>query len=955
MSIDPTTNSPSGISIEVLTKDIANKLLEFDSSVANESAFKKDREQYRVLVAKIEELRESIRKFHSVVSGIRIAEKAYQEAGKRLQIARKQLADTAALLGAAAFLALQQGEVVDHPRFTSRKNLQNLIDSLQSRRAILAKRINSGVLEKAALKAQELTLLGQIKLEDMKIFAVNRELGELILSAKEEMTLQCASMTESLQSVQLRREEISKTESEVEVAGLHYQESKQQAAVKVGIHNLSDAAEWDAQLRQKQNELRMHEESLEDLKEVVVQKALGYDWLEDDPDLRENLLLLKQLRKESTPKKLSAWPLAAVVVVGHLLAPFGGEALNLSVTSVAILYILTGLAGFALLAYYKPEVAEGERRFKSLILLFSYTFISLIAVLGLQSVAHYALENWSEMPDWARHRVGLILFVPRMMLVIIGRAYRDTMIIMGGEEPESLLVYFKDHLLSVGLCEELIKLAPALIALMTLSGDWSARKEAFNAKLIYLAMIGGMAFGLGEAVYYHFMMYLPTQAGWGIYVTRFMTLVTIHAVWAGISGWILAHVTCGLIREAFSTFAQGLGPLFGAILIALTILISDVLHTSHNLSLHPLWTLLWDVVSLLLFAWMVRCSNVVQLIPNQWKQFQKKGFRAFAHSQSISHTETAGVANLSDCGSPSQSVANAADETGLPPIIPPAETPQLWNPNAAGLWSILFTPIFGAWLHAKNWLELKKPEKHKKSMYWVWGSLATVILCLFLPRVATQSISLILLISWWLLAGQEQHKYVKRRFADYQKRTWGTPLSIAGLILFAVFLVILSRGIDSVVRDNIKSMSGNWRFQSQGSERDEESGTLIQTNTDSTTSFSENGQFTKSERRVIQLLHERGRPTILVLDIFAVGTWTFDGITLIQSNDKFEIEPADVKSRELMANAPDFLVEYKNVFASQSTKVYDNVTFLSENEIQFQENGATQTMKRVVPSNFGVN
>jgi hypothetical protein len=955
MSIDPTTNSPSGINIEALTKDIANKLLQSNSSVANESAFKKDREQYRVPIAKMGELRETIQKLQSVVSGIRIAEKAYQEAGTRLQVARKQLADIAAPLGAAAFLALQQREVVDHPRFTARKNLQNLIDSLQSRRAALAKRINSGVLEKAALKAQELTLLGQIKLEDMKIVGVNRELGELILSAKEEAALQCTSMTESLQSIQLRRAEISKTESEVEAAGLHYQESKQQAAFKVGIHNLSDAAAWDAQLQQKQNELRIHEESVEDLEEAVVEKALGYDWLEDDPDLRENLLLLKQLRKESTPKKLSAWPLAAVVVVGHLLAPFGGEPLNLSVTSIAMLYILTGLSGFALLAYYKPEVAEGERRFKSLILLFSYTFISLIAVLGLQSVAYYALENWSEMPDWARHRVGLILFVPRMILVIIGRAYRDTMTIMGGEEPESLFVFFKDHLLSIGLCEELIKLAPALIALTTLSGDWSARKEAFNAKLIYLAMIGGMAFGLGEAVYYHFTMYLPAQAGWGIYVTRFMTLVTIHAVWAGISGWILAHVTGGLIREAFSTFAQGLGPLFGTVLVALTILISDVLHTSHNLSIHPLWTLLWDVVSLLLFAWMVRCSNVVQLIPNQWKQFQKKGFRAFALSRSISNTETVGVANPSDCDPASQSVANAADEPGLPPIIPPAEKPQLWNPNAAGLWSILFTPIFGAWLHAKNWLELKKPEKHKKSMYWVWGSLATVILCLFLPRAATQSISLILLISWWLVAGQEQKKYVQRRFADYRKRSWGTPLSIAGLVFFAVFLVILSLGIDSALQDNIKSMSGDWRFQSQGRVRHEESGALIQTDSDSTTSFSENGQFTMSARRVIQISQDRGKPIVLVLDISSAGTWTFDGITLIQSNERFEIEPADVESREFIAVAPDFLEAYKNEYASQSPKVYENVIFLSENEIQFQEYGTTQTMKRVLPSNFGAN
>lgn len=39
------------------------------------------------------------------------------------------------------------------------------------------------------------------------------------------------------------------------------------------------------------------------------------------------------------------------------------------------------------------------------------------------------------------------------------------------------------------------------------------------------------------------------------------------------------------------------------------------------------------------------------------------------------------------------------------------ETPNnekitLWNPNAAVNWSVLFTPIFGAWIQAKNWKAL---------------------------------------------------------------------------------------------------------------------------------------------------------------------------------------------------------------------------------------------------------
>ena len=42
--------------------------------------------------------------------------------------------------------------------------------------------------------------------------------------------------------------------------------------------------------------------------------------------------------------------------------------------------------------------------------------------------------------------------------------------------------------------------------------------------------------------------------------------------------------------------------------------------------------------------------------------------------------------------------------------------PKLWNPNAATLWSLLFSPVFGAWIHAKNWEELGNEEESRNSM-----------------------------------------------------------------------------------------------------------------------------------------------------------------------------------------------------------------------------------------------
>ena len=44
--------------------------------------------------------------------------------------------------------------------------------------------------------------------------------------------------------------------------------------------------------------------------------------------------------------------------------------------------------------------------------------------------------------------------------------------------------------------------------------------------------------------------------------------------------------------------------------------------------------------------------------------------------------------------------------------VPTGEAaPALWNPNAASSWSLLFSPIFGAYLHMQNWQALGQPDK----------------------------------------------------------------------------------------------------------------------------------------------------------------------------------------------------------------------------------------------------
>ena len=53
--------------------------------------------------------------------------------------------------------------------------------------------------------------------------------------------------------------------------------------------------------------------------------------------------------------------------------------------------------------------------------------------------------------------------------------------------------------------------------------------------------------------------------------------------------------------------------------------------------------------------------------------------------------------------------------------------PALWNPNAAGAWSLLFTPIFGSFLLLKNWREIGADDKVRSARTWLIVSVVMLV------------------------------------------------------------------------------------------------------------------------------------------------------------------------------------------------------------------------------------
>lgn len=132
----------------------------------------------------------------------------------------------------------------------------------------------------------------------------------------------------------------------------------------------------------------------------------------------------------------------------------------------------------------------------------------------------------------------------------------------------------------------------------------------------------------------------------------------------------------------------------------------------------------------------------------------------------------------------------------------PTEPDAIWNPGAAASWSLLFTPVFGTYIHMVNWRALKEHDRARKATMWFYIAIAvtigSIVLSALLPNGrGAGSLVFWYLVIWYFAAGKAQVKYIKEKFGKaYPRRAWAKPLGIAGAgavgyLLVAAFLFAL--------------------------------------------------------------------------------------------------------------------------------------------------------------------
>ena len=136
-------------------------------------------------------------------------------------------------------------------------------------------------------------------------------------------------------------------------------------------------------------------------------------------------------------------------------------------------------------------------------------------------------------------------------------------------------------------------------------------------------------------------------------------------------------------------------------------------------------------------------------------------------------------------------------------FVEPITAPPLWNPNAAANWSLLLTPIFGSFLHWKNWIALGDAGQANKARFWFIASVIEVAGTVLYAtgshsRTNLRLLNIAFLVAWYFAAAKWQARLVKERYdTHYPRRGFALPILIAlGTLVVSVLMlgVIVAMG-----------------------------------------------------------------------------------------------------------------------------------------------------------------
>lgn len=132
---------------------------------------------------------------------------------------------------------------------------------------------------------------------------------------------------------------------------------------------------------------------------------------------------------------------------------------------------------------------------------------------------------------------------------------------------------------------------------------------------------------------------------------------------------------------------------------------------------------------------------------------------------------------------------------------PPALFISIWNPTTVSSLSIILTPVFGAYLHSKNWKVLNNTEESKQSMMWFYSS---IVIMLLIVIFSTSTNATLLkwvyignLLSWYFVSAKNQQAFIRDK-TKIRYQSLVKPILIALPILLIYLLILFGAKLQNV-------------------------------------------------------------------------------------------------------------------------------------------------------------
>lgn len=268
--------------IENLKQSIIQQVLDQQADLPDIESIKIVRKEHRRLQEQLAQLQNRLEDLEKAKAEHGLLESAYRQKNKHLAIAEKSLRQFARPLGRAAFAALGAGQLQDQPLFKDRFDLSRRIGELKTQIDRLAPPINAGMIQHAKSVAQQLLVGIKIKIEELKIGWLDKQIGQELLTSNQETSVQCDTTAEILAAIAGQRRIIAQGSQEADQARQTFNQKKTDLAQSLKITNIESTKIFYAERRGCLRKIADIEKNKIILEKEIPEQLLAVDVPESD-------------------------------------------------------------------------------------------------------------------------------------------------------------------------------------------------------------------------------------------------------------------------------------------------------------------------------------------------------------------------------------------------------------------------------------------------------------------------------------------------------------------------------------------------------------------------------------------------------------------------------------------------------------------------------------------------